>query len=46
MLIGHVINYVSQRGLLIAKLQCFDSWTLVVSLKRRKWPNKGIDLGG
>lgn len=23
-----------------------DSWALVVSLKRRKWPNKGIDLGG
>jgi hypothetical protein len=29
---------------LIAGLQYFDSHTLVVSLRRRKWPNKGIDL--
>lgn len=36
----------SQRGLLIAELQYFDSWALVVGLRRRKCPNKGIDLGG
>ena len=41
-LIEHV-NQANQRGLLIAGLQCFDSWTLVVSLRRRKWTN---DLGG
>jgi hypothetical protein len=34
----------AKRGLLIAGLQYFDSRTLVVSLRRRKWPNKGIDL--
>jgi hypothetical protein len=43
-LIGHV-NYMSQRGLLIGGLQYFDSWTLVVSLRRKKWINKGIGLG-
>jgi hypothetical protein len=44
-LIGHV-NYVIQRGLLIAGLQYFGSWILVVRLRRRrKWPNKGIGLG-
>ena len=32
--------------LFIALLQYFDSWTLLVSLRRRKWPNKGMDLGG
>jgi hypothetical protein len=42
-LIG-LVNYVSQRELLIAGLQYFDSWTLVISLRRRKLPNKGIDL--
>lgn len=36
----------SQRGLLIARLQDFGRWTLVVSLKRRKRSNNGIDLGG
>jgi hypothetical protein len=35
----------SRRGLLIAGVQYFDSWTLVISFRRRKWPNKGIDLG-
>ena len=40
--IGHV-NKVSQRGLLIAGLHYFDGWTLVVSLRKGKWPNKGID---
>jgi hypothetical protein len=37
---------VSQRVLVIAGPQYFDSWTLVVSLRRRKRPNKGIGLGG
>jgi hypothetical protein len=36
----------SQRGLLFAGIKYFDSWTLVVNLRRRKWPNKGIDLAG
>lgn len=36
----------SQRGLVIAELQNFDSWTLVVKLRRRKWSIKGIDLDG
>jgi hypothetical protein len=31
----------------MAGLQYFDSCVLVVSLRRRrKWPNKEIDLGG
>lgn len=30
---------------MVAGLQCFDSWTLVVSLSR-KWLNKGRVLGG
>lgn len=33
-------------GLLIAGLEYFDSWTLKVSIKRRDWLNKGLDLGG
>lgn len=33
-------------GILIPKLQYFDSWTLSVSLRGKKWPNKGIDLDG
>jgi hypothetical protein len=36
----------SPKGLLIAGLQYFNSWTLEDSLRRRKWRNKGIDLGG
>ena len=32
-------------GLLIAGLRYFGSWTLVVSLQKKKWQNKGIDLG-
>jgi hypothetical protein len=37
----------SQRELLIAGLQYLvTSWTLVVSLRRKKWPNKGIDCEG
>jgi hypothetical protein len=39
-----LVNLVNQRGILIAELQYFDSWILVVSLRRRKWPNKGIVL--
>lgn len=35
----------TKRGLLIAGLQYFESWTLVVSLRRRKWSNEEIDLG-
>ena len=35
----------SQKGALVAGLQYFDSWTLVVRLRGRKWPNTGIDLG-
>ena len=34
-------NWGSQKGLLIAG---FGSWTLVVNLRKRKWPNKGVDL--
>jgi hypothetical protein len=33
-LTGHV-SYMSQRGLFTAGLQYFDSWTLVVSLRKR-----------
>lgn len=33
----------SQSGLPIAVLQYFNIWTLVISLRRRKCPNKGID---
>ena len=29
---------------MFAGLEYFDNCTLVVSLRRRKWPNKGIDL--
>lgn len=43
-LIG-LVNYGGQRGFLISGLQHFDSWTSVVSLRRRKWPDKGTDLG-
>lgn len=32
------------RGLLIAGFLYFDSWALVVSLRRRKWPNGEIGL--
>lgn len=31
---------------MIAGLQCFDSRDFIVSLRRKKWPNKGIDLVG
>jgi hypothetical protein len=46
-LIGNA-NPVNQRGLLIARLHYFDSWTLVVSLRRKKWANRPqvIDLHG
>ena len=41
---------IAKQGLLIARLQYFGSWTLVISLRKkfgvRKCPNKGIDLGG
>lgn len=41
------VNWGSQSGLLLAGLQYFGSWTLVVGLRRRKQqPNKGTDLGG
>lgn len=33
----------NKRGLLIVGLY-FDSWTMIVSLRWREWPNKGIDL--
>lgn len=39
------VSQVLQRRHLIAELQYLDSWTLVISLSRRKWPNRGIDLG-
>jgi hypothetical protein len=42
-LIGHV-SWVSKRGLLIAGLQYFESLTLVVSLRKRKWPKKETGL--
>lgn len=35
----------SLRGLLVAGLQYLDSWTLVVTLRRRARSNKGTDLG-
>lgn len=31
---------------MIAELQNSDSWALVVSFRKREWPNKGTDLGG
>ena len=31
---------------MIAGLHYFDSWTLVVYLRKRKWSNKRMDLGG
>jgi hypothetical protein len=34
------------RKILIAGLQYVDIWTLMDSLRRRKWPNKGVELGG
>ena len=43
-LTGHV-NQVNQRGLLITGVQYFNNWTLVISHRRRKWSNTGIDLG-
>ena len=36
----------SQKGLSIAGLQYFDSWTSVGSLRRRKRLKKGLDLCG
>lgn len=45
LILSGLVNYGGQRGLLVAGLQHSDSWTLVVSLRRRKWPHKGIDLG-
>lgn len=33
-------------GLLIARFQYFDCWTLGVSLGKRGWPDKGVDLKG
>lgn len=36
----------AKRGLLVARHQYFDIWTLVVNLRRRKWPYKGLHLGG
>lgn len=40
-LIG-VGNYISQKRLFIARL---ESLVLVVTLKKRKYPNKGRDVG-
>ena len=36
----------AKRGFLIVALQYVDSWTLVVRFRKRKWPNKGLDLEG
>lgn len=36
----------NQKGVLTAALKYFDSWTLIGSLRRRKWSNTGGDLGG
>ena len=44
-LIGWLMK-VAKRGLLIAELEYFASWTLIISLQRKKWSNKGIDSGG
>lgn len=33
------------KELLIARFQHKDSWASVIRLRRRKWPNKGMDLG-
>jgi hypothetical protein len=40
------INKMSQREFLIAAFQYFDSWTIVVSLRSRKWPSKGSGIVG
>jgi hypothetical protein len=37
---------VAKGGFLIPGFQFLDNWTLVISLRRRKWPYKGIDVGG
>jgi hypothetical protein len=37
---------VRERWLLIVGLQYFDRRALVNNRRRKKWPNKGIDLGG
>ena len=34
------LSIVTKGGLLIVELSYFDSWTLVVNLRRRKWPNR------
>jgi hypothetical protein len=36
-----VLMRAAKRWLSIDRLQYFGSWTLVFSLRRRKWPNKG-----
>jgi hypothetical protein len=36
---------VPKRELLVIGLQYFNSWNLVASLRGKKWPNKGTDLG-
>lgn len=46
LILGGMLIKAAKGGLVIAGLQYFDSWTLVVSLRRRKWPNKGIDIAG
>lgn len=33
----------AKTGLFISRLKCFDSWTLLVNLRRRKWPSKSIE---
>jgi len=40
-----MLNRLTTRELLIAGLQYFDRWTLVVRPRKRKWPDNGKDLG-
>lgn len=43
---GMLIRWTKGRGVWLLDFNTLDSWTLVVNLKRKKWPNKGIDLEG
>lgn len=41
-----MLNSSTKEGLLMAGHQDFDSWTLIVILRGRKWLFKRMDLGG
>jgi len=40
------LTKIPERGLLVAEFQYFDTWTLVLSLRKRRGPKKGLDLCG